>query len=46
MIKSLTNILANVEWSDFEIPDVHTPRAQTPPSGIGEVPSGGNSARR
>ncbi|OAY42972.1 transcription factor E2FA [Manihot esculenta] len=37
---------SNVEWSDFEIPDVHTPRAQTPPSGIGEVPSGGNSARR
>ncbi|KDP36136.1 hypothetical protein JCGZ_08780 [Jatropha curcas] len=42
----------NVEWSedmlsaDFGIPDVHTPRAQTPPSGIAEVPSGGNSTQR
>ncbi|EEF32209.1 E2F4,5, putative [Ricinus communis] len=44
---------ANVEWNDvnmlradFGIPDVQTPRAQTPPSGMAEVPTGVNSTLR
>lgn len=54
IVESLIPTLAGVEWggvnmlhSEFGMSDVYTPRAQTPPSRISEVPSSDiNSTRR
>lgn len=46
MLNSFTAIIAVVDWNeadmlhaDFGLTDVDTPRPQTPPSGMAEVPT-------